>query len=261
MEINSLFSGLTGSSSTSSSQKNTGSASDLLTSLAGTTSSAADTATSAGSSALGAINNAIGTVPGVSSSSSSSSTDSSTDSTPTGFDLVLTQVMQQAMSGTTGLLSSTTTAASAVASSNAGGQAVSLLGGSLVSGLTMAMLPTSTSSTKDASKESGLHMFANGNTPSLADFVDVVNPLQHIPIVDRYYQKWTGDTQGYVPQMLGSTLYGGAFGAMASIASVGATQALGENPVDYVTDKIMGTDSKTQTASTASTAVTNKSKS
>lgn len=161
-----------------------------------------------------------------------------------GFDLVLGQVMQQAIGGI---------GSSATITQQSGSQAVSFLSQSLVSGLTMAMLPTA-SSTESAAKQTakdsgGLKMFADGNTPSLGDFVDIVNPLQHIPVVDRYYQKWTGDEQGYVPQMLGSTLYGGALGAATTLASIGATEVLGKNPVDYVTDKIADDDTAAKTAS------------
>ncbi|ROQ28510.1 hypothetical protein [Gallaecimonas pentaromativorans] len=219
MEIGNLFSGLGGQSATDKTKSD-----DTDTTLAG----------------LSGLGSTLAAVTGT-----GTGTQPASDS---GFDLVLGQVMQQAIGGI---------GSSATLTQQSGSQAVSFLSQSLVSGLTMAMLPTA-SSTESAAKQTakdsgGLKMFADGNTPSLGDFIDIVNPLQHIPVVDRYYQKWTGDEQGYVPQMLGSTLYGGALGAATTLASIGATEALGKNPVDYVTDKITGDDTAAKTASTTKT--------
>lgn len=92
-----------------------------------------------------------------------------------------------------------------------------------------------TSATNDVLSEST--PFAQGDHFSFSDALDVVNPLQHIPVMSYYYQQWTGDNIGYVPQVIGSTLFGGALGAITAFADIGAARYLGESPTSYVLNK------------------------
>lgn len=48
------------------------------------------------------------------------------------------------------------------------------------------------------------------------DFLDIINPLQHIPVVATFYQKITGDTIKPACQIAGGALFGGPIGAIAS---------------------------------------------
>src|SRR6187397_964749 len=50
--------------------------------------------------------------------------------------------------------------------------------------------------------------------------LDVVNPLQHIPIIGTIYRAITGDKIGSVEKIMGGTLYGGMWGAISAIADV-----------------------------------------
>jgi hypothetical protein len=50
--------------------------------------------------------------------------------------------------------------------------------------------------------------------------LDVVNPLQHLPIIGTIYRAITGDKMGPVEKIAGDTLYGGMWGAIAAIADV-----------------------------------------
>jgi len=50
--------------------------------------------------------------------------------------------------------------------------------------------------------------------------LDVVNPLQHLPIIGTIYRAITGDKMGPVEKIAGDTLYGGMWGAISSIADV-----------------------------------------
>ena len=50
------------------------------------------------------------------------------------------------------------------------------------------------------------------------DFLDVINPLQHIPIVSTLYREWTGDTIDPGAKMAGATLFGGPIGLVSWIA-------------------------------------------
>ena len=51
------------------------------------------------------------------------------------------------------------------------------------------------------------------------DFLDIINPLQHIPIVGTIYRHITGDEIGVVAQVAGGALFGGAIGAAAGVAT------------------------------------------
>lgn len=55
---------------------------------------------------------------------------------------------------------------------------------------------------------------------SFGDFIDIINPLQHIPVIGTIYRAMTGDTVSQpASQILGDALYGGPIGAITSIAS------------------------------------------
>ena len=43
-----------------------------------------------------------------------------------------------------------------------------------------------------------------------SDILDIVNPLQHIPLVSNLYQSATGDTMGAIAQIVGGGVFGGA---------------------------------------------------
>ncbi|WP_207484895.1 hypothetical protein [Arenibaculum pallidiluteum] len=66
------------------------------------------------------------------------------------------------------------------------------------------------------------------------DFVDVVNPLQHIPVVNTIYRAITGDTIKPTAQVAGGTLFGGPIGFMASVAAVGVEAVSGKGPGEHV---------------------------
>ena len=50
------------------------------------------------------------------------------------------------------------------------------------------------------------------------DLVDVVNPLQHIPVVNWAYRGLTGDTIQPPARIAGAGLYGGPIGVAGAIA-------------------------------------------
>lgn len=53
---------------------------------------------------------------------------------------------------------------------------------------------------------------------NFADIIDIINPLQHIPIVNSIYRKITGDVIAPSMQIAGDALFGGPIGAAVSIA-------------------------------------------
>lgn len=52
------------------------------------------------------------------------------------------------------------------------------------------------------------------------DFIDIVNPLQHLPFVSTLYRELTGDSIAPAARMAGGTLYGGPAGMIASVANI-----------------------------------------
>ncbi|KAA0587967.1 hypothetical protein J2848_003872 [Azospirillum lipoferum] len=69
---------------------------------------------------------------------------------------------------------------------------------------------------------------------SFWDFLDIINPLQHIPIVSTIYREITGDTIQPSMRIMGDMLYGGVIGGMASIANAVVEQATGKDVGDTV---------------------------
>lgn len=62
-----------------------------------------------------------------------------------------------------------------------------------------------------------LTLFGEGDdSPSFWDLLDVINPLQHIPIVNEIYQDLTGDKIGVAARLAGGGLLGGPIGLVAS---------------------------------------------
>ena len=69
------------------------------------------------------------------------------------------------------------------------------------------------------------------------DFLDVINHLQHLPVVSTLYREWSGDTIDPGAKMVGGTLFGGPIGLVGWIAN-NLTEAvsgmdIGENVVAF----------------------------
>ena len=73
-----------------------------------------------------------------------------------------------------------------------------------------------------------------------SDIVDIVNPLQHIPVVSNLYQSATGDTIGAIAQIVGGAVFGGPLGALVS-AGVVAYKSAKEIEVSGDTNYFQGT--------------------
>lgn len=69
--------------------------------------------------------------------------------------------------------------------------------------------PTASATTAPATGES-----------AFANIIDVVNPLQHIPVVSNIYRKMTGDDIHPVMRVAGGGLFGGPLGMALSLVSV-----------------------------------------
>jgi hypothetical protein len=64
---------------------------------------------------------------------------------------------------------------------------------------------------------------------SFGALLDIVNPLQHIPIVSTIYRAATGDTIGPAPRMMGGALFGGVVGLIAATADTAVEEITGKD--------------------------------
>lgn len=91
---------------------------------------------------------------------------------------------------------------------------------------------------------------------SVDDLVDLLNPLQHIPIVGTIYRAVTGDTIKPDVQVVGSVLFGLATGSVLLSAASGIASAIfeqntGEEPTVQVARAIFGDEDTVQLAAAA----------
>jgi hypothetical protein len=64
---------------------------------------------------------------------------------------------------------------------------------------------------------------------SFWDFIDLINPLQHIPVVNTVYRAVTGDTIKPEMKLAGGAALGGVFGLVTSLADVIFEQETGKD--------------------------------
>ena len=64
---------------------------------------------------------------------------------------------------------------------------------------------------------------------ALHDLLDIVNPLQHLPVIGTLYRAITGDKMGTVEKIAGDALYGGLWGAVGSVADTAFEAVTGKD--------------------------------
>ncbi|KAF0113496.1 MAG: hypothetical protein FD149_2121 [Rhodospirillaceae bacterium] len=64
---------------------------------------------------------------------------------------------------------------------------------------------------------------------SFWDFLDVINPLQHLPILSTLYRQVTGDEMGYAARMAGHALFGGPIGLVAAFIETAVEDTTGKD--------------------------------
>ena len=102
----------------------------------------------------------------------------------------------------------------------------------------LAVVPTSapakdTPTVDNGEETGGFQIFGNDGFTFL-DFLDIINPLQHIPIIGTLYREMTGDTLDPASRVLGGTLFLGPFGTVASLANVLIDDATGKDMGEHV---------------------------
>jgi len=77
--------------------------------------------------------------------------------------------------------------------------------------------------------------FSEGDDgPSFKDVIDIINPLQHIPIINTLYRHLTGDEEGAVADVGGGTLYMGPVGLIGSLVDLAVKAESGKSIGDNI---------------------------
>lgn len=93
--------------------------------------------------------------------------------------------------------------------------------------------PVAIGSENDSGEEGGFNIFGDDGF-TFSDFLDIINPLQHIPIVGTLYREMTGDELDPGSRVIGDTLFMGPVGTVAAIANVIVDDATGKDMGEHV---------------------------
>jgi hypothetical protein len=77
--------------------------------------------------------------------------------------------------------------------------------------------------------------FSEGSDgPSFKDVIDIINPLQHIPVINTIYRHLTGDEEGAVADVGGGALYLGPVGLIGSLVDLAVKSESGKSIGDNI---------------------------
>jgi hypothetical protein len=101
-----------------------------------------------------------------------------------------------------------------------------------------------------------LGMFQEDSGPGFGDFLDMINPLQHIPIINSIYREVSGDDIGVGARMAGGAIYGGVLGlAIAAVNSL-VEAATGDDIGGHAIAMFKGDDSPAMPATAVASTTT-----
>lgn len=90
------------------------------------------------------------------------------------------------------------------------------------------------------------------NEPSaeldFSDFLDVINPLQHIPVIGSIYRAITGDEISGPARIVGGALFGGPIGFVGGIINAIAAEASGDDLGELAIAALFGEDNDASVA-------------
>lgn len=81
-------------------------------------------------------------------------------------------------------------------------------------------------------------------TFSFGELLDIINPLQHIPLVGSLYRNFTGDQMSPVARIVGGTIFGGPLGGITSIAAAAIEEHSGKNVTSALTQNAFVQDTE-----------------
>lgn len=87
-------------------------------------------------------------------------------------------------------------------------------------GLGNAYAPAAASSSDPKTPDIAYDNENESNEYTFNDLLDIINPLQHLPVIGTIYRQMSGDTMKGMSSILGGALFGGPIGAVASTANV-----------------------------------------
>lgn len=93
-----------------------------------------------------------------------------------------------------------------------------------------------------ATSNHGDRSFFSEEGLTFGDVLDMVNPLQHLPIIGPIYRELTGDTLSPGARLIGGTLFGGPLGLMASAMELGVQDEFGRDPGGMLIAAVKGED-------------------
>ncbi len=108
---------------------------------------------------------------------------------------------------------------------------------------------TGTTGFQTAANESASSDFWGDDGLTFDDFLDLINPLHHIPIVSTIYRAVTGDTISTGARVFGGALFGGVFGVFAAVFNAIVDQATGKDMGEHVLALFDGSDTAPNQAS------------
>ncbi len=80
----------------------------------------------------------------------------------------------------------------------------------------------------------GKSVLWKGDSFSFHDLLDVINPIQHIPVVGTVYRWLSGDTIGNAARVMGDTLFGGPIGAVTGMIGALLKEGTGKDVGEHV---------------------------
>lgn len=81
--------------------------------------------------------------------------------------------------------------------------------------------------------------FFGADGVTFGDLVDIINPLQHLPLVSTMYRELTGDTISPGPRLMGSSLFFGPIGFATALANVVVEDETGRDIGEHLADWVM----------------------
>ncbi len=93
----------------------------------------------------------------------------------------------------------------------------------------------------------------DGQSFGFSDLLDIVNPLQHIPVISTLYRHLTGDTISPAAEVVGDTVYGGPMGMASSMGDLLLQKLTGKGAGDTAYAMAFGEDTPTMAVASADT--------
>jgi len=112
-----------------------------------------------------------------------------------------------------------------------------------------AMNGAMSSETKSMERPAGTNgrpfsLWEKGYSFGFADFIDIINPLQHIPIVATIYRNFSSDQIGAAPRVIGGALWGRIGGLVTGLVNALVEWWSGKDIGDHIYAALFGAPNK-----------------